>query len=418
MGKTKKKHSSKNKKYKKNIKKKILKVLKKWKSKQVSKQVSKPVVEYEPTRPITLTGQLFSFRDLKPMPIPKKDLLGKCRFVSEFDKLNRIGEGTYGVVYRAKDKKSPVEQIVALKQIRMENEKEGLPISAIREISLLFKCDHENIVRLHEIVVGKRLDSIFLSMEYCEHDLSSLLHNMTTAFTEAQVKCILLQLLKGLKYLHSNFIIHRDLKLSNLLITDKGCLKIADFGLARLSSVPSKKMTTKVVTLWYRAPEVLLGSPMLTKAIDMWATGCIFAELFLHKPLLPGCSEMHQLDLIFKLFGTPNSSIWPEFDSLMAHKHFTLKPQPYNNVRSKFPELSDVGYRLLNFLFIYDPSRRGTAEESLQSSYFTETPLPCDPNLMPTFPEHRNLKSKKQSNQPKVAQNIPTGLPSLMDLLQ
>lgn len=365
MGKSKKKHSKKSKKEKTvefgGIKK--------------SKQV---LADYDPTGPVTLSGSLYSFRELKPIPIPEKDLLGRCRFVAEFEKLNRIGEGTYGVVYRAKDSKSPLEKIVALKKVRMENEKEGLPMSALREISLLLKCDHENIVRLQEVLVGRSLDSIFLSMEYCEHDLSSLLDNMATAFTESQVKCIFLQLLKGLKYLHSNFIIHRDLKVSNLLITDKGCVKIADFGLARFFGVPPKKMTAKVVTLWYRAPEVLLGSPKLTTAIDMWATACIFAELLLHKPLLPGRTEIHQLDLICQLLGTPNASIWPEIDTLPALKNFTLRPQPYNNIRPKFPWLSDAGIRLLNFLFMYEPSRRGTAEECLQSSYFFEAPLRND----------------------------------------
>ncbi|CAH1722687.1 cyclin-dependent kinase 10 [Aphis gossypii] len=404
MGKSKKKHSKKSKKEKTvefgGIKK--------------SKQV---LADYDPTGPVTLSGSLYSFRELKPIPIPEKDLLGRCRFVAEFEKLNRIGEGTYGVVYRAKDSKSPLEKIVALKKVRMENEKEGLPMSALREISLLLKCDHENIVRLQEVLVGRSLDSIFLSMEYCEHDLSSLLDNMATAFTESQVKCIFLQLLKGLKYLHSNFIIHRDLKVSNLLITDKGCVKIADFGLARFFGVPPKKMTAKVVTLWYRAPEVLLGSPKLTTAIDMWATACIFAELLLHKPLLPGRTEIHQLDLICQLLGTPNASIWPEIDTLPALKNFTLRPQPYNNIRPKFPWLSDAGIRLLNFLFMYEPSRRGTAEECLQSSYFVEPPLPSDPKLMPTFPQHRNLKLKKPSHQPKVCQTIPPVVPSLTDLL-
>ncbi|XP_025195312.1 cyclin-dependent kinase 10 [Melanaphis sacchari] len=404
MGKSKKKHSKKSKKEK-TVESGGIK-----KSKQV-------LADYDPTGPVMLSGSLYSFRELKPITIPEKDLLGRCRFVAEFEKLNRIGEGTYGVVYRAKDSKSPLEKIVALKKVRMENEKEGLPMSALREISLLLKCDHENIVRLQEVLVGRSLDSIFLSMEYCEHDLSSLLDNMATAFTESQVKCIFLQLLKGLKYLHSNFIIHRDLKVSNLLITDKGCVKIADFGLARFFGVPPKKMTAKVVTLWYRAPEVLLGSPKLTTAIDMWATACIFAELLLHKPLLPGRTEIHQLDLICQLLGTPNASIWPEIDTLPALKNFTLRPQPYNNIRPKFPWLSDAGIRLLNFLFMYEPSRRATAEECLQSSYFVEPPLPSDPKLMPTFPQHRNLKLKKPSNQPKVCQTIPPVVPSLTDLL-
>ncbi|XP_064437978.1 cyclin-dependent kinase 10 isoform X9 [Mirounga angustirostris] len=215
--------------------------------------------------------------------------LGRCRSVKEFEKLNRIGEGTYGIVYRARD--TQTDEIVALKKVRMDKEKDGVPISSLREITLLLRLRHPNIVELKEVVVGNHLESIFLVMGYCEQDLASLLENMPTPFSEAQVKCIVLQVLRGLQYLHQNFIIHRDLKVSNLLMTDKGCVKTADFGLARAYGIPVKPMTPKVVTLW--------------------AMGCILAELLAHKPLLPGTSEIHQVDLIVQLLGTPSENIWP-----------------------------------------------------------------------------------------------------------
>lgn len=185
----------------------------------------------------------------------------------------------------------------------MDQEKDGLPVSGLREITILKMCDHENIVKLNEVVVGKSLDSIFISMEYCEQDLASLLDNMPKPFSESQTKCLMLQLLDGLKYLHSRFIIHRDLKVSNLLLTDKGRIKIADFGLARLFSKTETTMTPCVVTLWYRAPELLLGSKTHSTAIDMWAAGCILGELLTHKPLLPGKSEIQQIELIIELLG-------------------------------------------------------------------------------------------------------------------
>lgn len=231
------------------------------------------------------------------------------RDVNEYEKLNKVGEGTYGVVYRARDTKT--DEIVALKRVRMEEEKDGLPVSSLREINLLLNMRHKNIVELREVVVGQRLDSIFLVMEYCEQDLASLLDNMSSHFTEAQVKCIMLQLLNGLDYMHEQYIIHRDLKASNLLMTDHGCVKIADFGLARKFSIPNGQMTPKVVTLWYRAPELLFGSKLQTTAIDIWSAACIFGELLLHKPLLPGRSELNQIDLIINLLGTPNDTIWP-----------------------------------------------------------------------------------------------------------
>lgn len=233
----------------------------------------------------------------------------------------------------------------------MDQEKDGLPVSGLREIHILMNCSHENIVRLKEVVVGRSLErflfsncfrviaisfndfrihshSIFLSMEYCEQDLASLLDNMTTPFSESQVKCIILQVLKGLKYLHSNFIVHRDLKVSNLLLSERtGAVKIgkisicrvlktfwvedfrlADFGLARYFGIPPKPLTPHVVTLWYRAPEILLGSTDLSTPIDMWAVGCILGELLGHKPLLPGTSEISQLELIIDLLG--ESIIW------------------------------------------------------------------------------------------------------------
>ncbi|XP_064077991.1 cyclin-dependent kinase 10-like [Macrobrachium nipponense] len=337
---------------------------------------------------------LVSFRTRETMDIQEKHLFGSCRFVGEFEKLNRIGEGTYGVVYRARDSKS--NEIVALKKMRMEKEKDGMPVSGLREIILLQKCKHPNIVALKEVVVGRSLESIFLVMEYCEQDLASLLDNMQTPFMEAQVKCIMIQVFKGLAYLHNQEIVHRDVKVSNLLLTNTGTIKIADFGLARELGYPMSPMTPQVVTLWYRAPELLFQAKTQTTAVDMWAAGCILGELLLHKPLLPGQSEIDQINLIINLLGTPNDNIWPDFSQLPAIQSFTLKQQPYNNLKTKFPALSASGQRLLNFLFMYDPNRRATAEECLSSSYFKEHPLPCDPQMMPTFPQHRNLKQQHQ----------------------
>ncbi|KAM9756015.1 cyclin-dependent kinase 10 isoform 2-T2 [Dama dama] len=343
--------------------------------------------------------------------VPPEHRLGRCRSVKEFEKLNRIGEGTYGIVYRARD--THTDEIVALKKVRMDKEKDGVPISSLREITLLLRLRHPNIVELKEVVVGNHLESIFLVMGYCEQDLASLLENMPTPFSEAQVKCIVLQVLRGLQYLHRNFIIHRDLKVSNLLMTDKGCVKTADFGLARAYGIPVKPMTPKVVTLWYRAPELLLGTTTQTTSIDMcWGTGpggakelrgdptllcravgCILAELLAHKPLLPGTSEIHQVDLIVQLLGTPSENIWPGFSQLPLASQYSLRKQPYNNLKHKFPWLSEAGLRLMNLLFMYDPKKRATAGDCLESSYFKEKPLPCEPELMPTFPHHRNKRA-------------------------
>ncbi|VDP05945.1 unnamed protein product, partial [Soboliphyme baturini] len=277
---------------------------------------------------------------------------------SEFEKLNRIGEGTYGIVYRAKD--TATGEIVALKKLR-NHDQNGIALSSLREINILLGLRHQNIIQLKDVVVGRDISSTFLVMEYCEQDLAVLLDSMQSPFSEAQVKCIIIQMLEGLAYLHSKFIVHRDLKVSNLLLTDYGRLKIGDFGLARYYGVPVQPMTPKVVTLWYRAPELLLGSKYQSTSIDIWAAGCIF-----------------------DLLGTPNESIWPGFSQV----------QRYNNLNCIFPHLSSHGLKLLNAMFMYDPKKRATAKECLRHAYFEEHPLPCDPSLMPSFPQHRNLKRK------------------------
>jgi cyclin-dependent kinase 10 len=196
------------------------------------------------------------------------------RSVENYEKINILGQGTYGICYRVRDKQTKKEY--ALKKVKVDKDlfRDGFPISCLREISILKICNHDNVVKLKEVAVGNELQKIYLVMEYCEQDLASLLDNLNKPFTESEVKCIILQLLRGLDYLHSKYIVHRDIKVSNLLLTDEGCLKIADFGLARTFSVPSEPSTPNLVTLWYRPPELLLGSTTCTTAVDMWAVGC------------------------------------------------------------------------------------------------------------------------------------------------
>ncbi|GAA5797619.1 kinase-like domain-containing protein [Helicostylum pulchrum] len=319
---------------------------------------------------------------------------GNCRDVEDFEKLNRVGEGTYGVVYRVRDTRT--KQIVALKKIRMERETDGMPVSSLREISILKRMKHQNIVNVTDVAVGPRLESIFLVMEYCEQDLGSLLDMVPTPYTPSEIKCLMLQLLRGLEYCHSHSIIHRDLKMSNLLLTFTGVLKIADFGLARTLSLPGKPMTPNVVTLWYRAPEVLFGDTNYTTAIDLWSAGCIMGELMQHKPLLPGNTEQAQLDLIVKLLGSPNDSIWPGFSKLPSAKALVLPTQSYNNIKEVFPRYSENTLGLLAALLTYNPKTRFTVKQAIAHPYFQESPRAQDPALLPTYPEVRNQLAERE----------------------
>jgi len=315
-----------------------------------------------------------------------------CRSVEHFERLNHIDEGTYGVVFRAREKATGV--VVALKKVKMEKEKEGFPLTSLREINILLSLRHPNIVNVTEVVVGHSLDSVFMVMEFMEHDLKGLLDAQRQPFTISEVKCAMQQLLEGVDYLHQHWVLHRDLKTSNVLINNRGELKLCDFGMARQYGSPLKPYTQLVCTLWYRAPELLLGATTYSTPVDFWSLGCILGELLCRDPLLPGRSELDQIDRMFKLLGTPNERVWPDFPNMPIVRKARFVQQPYNFLRNHFPAftpdgrpaLSDAGFDLLNRLLAYDPSRRITAADALQHPWFSEVPLPKDKALMPTLP--------------------------------
>ena len=304
------------------------------------------------------------------------------------------------MVYRARDKQTG--DVVALKKVRMDKERDGVPVTALREVRILQSSRHQNIVNLLRVVNGKKPNAIFLVLEYCEHDLARLMETMRVPFTEAESKCLCLQLLQAVEYLHKRWVFHRDLKLSNLLLNNRGELKLCDFGLARFYQPGNEgSYTPKVVTLWYRAPELLFGCAQYTAAVDNWAVGCILAELLKHEPLFPGKQEAQTLDMMYKLLGTPNEKIWPGFDTLPKYGSYRIsaaQAQPYNYLQTDFNRLSKKGVDLLNRLLTYDPRRRCTASQALEHEYFQEHPRPKRVEEMPTFPSLHDVLAPVRPN--------------------
>eukprot|EP01068_Selenidium_serpulae_P012115 Selendium_serpulae@DN5772_c0_g1_i6.p1 len=261
--------------------------------------------------------------------------------MTEYKKLCKIGEGTYGVVYKAMDNH---DKIWALKKIRLETEEEGIPSTAIREISLLKELHHPNIVRLEDVFhTEKRLTLVF---EYLDQDLKKLLDGSDCGLDKVTIQSYLYQLLDGVAYCHAHRVLHRDLKPQNLLINREGKLKLADFGLARAFGIPVRSYTHEVVTLWYRAPDVLMGSKQYSTPVDIWSVGCIFAEMVNGRPLFPGTSDSDQLIRIFKSLGTPDPESWPGIVQLPEWKPDFPVNEP-KNLSEIVPSLDPDGVDLL-----------------------------------------------------------------------
>uniref|UniRef100_A0A8D0CLW1 Cyclin-dependent kinase 1 n=1 Tax=Scleropages formosus TaxID=113540 RepID=A0A8D0CLW1_SCLFO len=306
--------------------------------------------------------------------------------MEDYLKIEKIGEGTYGVVYKGKHKSTG--QVVAMKKIRLESEEEGVPSTAVREISLLKELQHPNVVCLLDVLMQE--SRLYLIFEYLSMDLKKYLDSIPSGqYMEPMlVKSYLYQILEGILFCHCRRVLHRDLKPQNLLIDNKGVIKLADFGLARAFGVPVRVYTHEVVTLWYRAPEVLLGASRYSTPVDIWSIGTIFAELATKKPLFHGDSEIDQLFRIFRYvglqnlglwahclesltLGTPNNDVWPDVESLPDYKN-TFPKWKSCNLSSVVKNLDDDGINLLSKMLIYDPPKRISARQAMSHPYFDD----------------------------------------------
>ncbi|KAK5175321.1 negative regulator of the PHO system [Saxophila tyrrhenica] len=299
------------------------------------------------------------------------------RHPSSFQQLEKLGEGTYATVFKGRN--GQTGQFVALKEIHLDSE-EGTPSTAIREISLMKELKHENIVSLYDVIHTE--NKLMLVFEYMDKDLKKYMDSYTSPSTTSGqsargaldagiIKSFMWQLLRGIAFCHENRVLHRDLKPQNLLINNQGQLKLADFGLARAFGIPVNTFSNEVVTLWYRAPDVLLGSRTYNTSIDIWSAGCIMAEMFTGRPLFPGTTNEDQLLKIFRLMGTPSERSWPGISSFPEYK--TNWPvYSTQELRAILPQVEPTGVQLLGQMLQLRPEMRCSAQQALAHPWFAD----------------------------------------------
>lgn len=329
--------------------------------------------------------------------------------------LEKLGEGTYATVYKGRSRTT--NEVVALKEIHLDAE-EGTPSTAIREISLMKELKHVNIVRLYDVIHTET--KLVLVFEFCDSDLKRYMdqHGERGALDPNTVRSFMYQLLKGTAFCHENQVLHRDLKPQNLLINRKGELKLGDFGLARAFGVPVNTFSNEVVTLWYRAPDVLLGSRTYSTSIDVWSCGCIFAEMISGVPLFRGKDNQDQLLHIMRIIGTPSEQHFKNmFKDNPEIQAKTFSRYPKMDLRQVLPKASPHAIDLLERLLKFDPAERVSAADALSHPYFTSaatTPfgLNTSPGSMPppsfNFPHpHGHPPPQHQPTYSRQAQAPP-----------
>ncbi|XP_035441455.1 cyclin-dependent kinase 2 isoform X1 [Spodoptera frugiperda] len=306
--------------------------------------------------------------------------------MENFSRVEKIGEGTYGVVYKAKDRLTGNE--IALKKIKLENEPEGVPSTALREISVLRELRHPAVVRLLDVLLAD--SKLFLVFEFLHMDLKRLMDITKGPLRLDLVKSYLRQLLEGVAYCHAARVLHRDLKPQNLLVDADGHIKLADFGLARAFGIPVRAYTHEVVTLWYRAPEILLGAKFYSTAVDVWSLACIFAEMASGRTLFPGDSEIDQLFRVFRALGTPGQRVWAGARRLPEYRA-AFPRWPARPARALLPEplrRDAAAAALFEAMLRYEPAERVPARAALAHAYVADARL-TPPDLPPPTPPAR-----------------------------
>ncbi|BFZ55618.1 serine/threonine protein kinase, CMGC, CDC2/CDK sub [Savitreella phatthalungensis] len=353
--------------------------------------------------------------------IPKRVKLREfagCSQLKEYNLLEKLGEGTFGIVTKAEHRKT--KEIVALKRILLHNEKDGFPITALREIKILKMLDHPNVIRLCDMTVErgdrhkKQRGEICMVTPYMDHDLCGLLDNPAVDITVPQIKCYFRQVLQGLSYLHNKGILHRDMKAANLLVNNHGIVQIADFGLARLfdnnppPDQPRREYTNMVVTRWYRPPEILLGDRRYTGAADLWGAGCILAEMYERRPIMRGATDLNQCELVWQLCGTPSERDWPGWQSLPgAEPMRTYRPCTRTLEQRFAPRLGPPGTDLLSKLLSINHDKRPSAEAALDHEFFTTDPRPAEPEDLPQYEPSHEIDKEKYKQTGKAAAKVP-----------
>ncbi|MCJ1292389.1 negative regulator of the PHO system [Xylographa carneopallida] len=290
------------------------------------------------------------------------------RHPSSFQQLEKLGEGTYATVFKGRNRQTG--ELVALKEIHLDSE-EGTPSTAIREISLMKELKHENIVSLHDVIHTE--NKLMLVFEYMDKDLKKYMDSRGDRgqLDYITIKSFMYQLLQGIAFCHDNRVLHRDLKPQNLLINNKGQLKLADFGLARAFGIPVNTFSNEVVTLWYRAPDVLLGSRTYNTSIDIWSAGCIMAEMYTGRPLFPGTTNEDELQKIFRLMGTPSERSWPGISQFPEYKpNFHIYAT--QDLRLILPQIDQQGLDLLGRMLQLRPEMRISAKDALNHAWFRD----------------------------------------------